>query len=56
MRFTLKTDDIAKGLAGTEAQMARSVTGAMIDNRWATARHSGVTAAVVANATANTTT
>ncbi len=29
MRFTLKTDDIAKGLAGTEAQMARSITGAM---------------------------
>jgi len=29
MRFTLKIDDIAKGLAGTEAQMARSVTSAM---------------------------
>ncbi|MBZ0138778.1 MAG: DUF6441 family protein [Pseudorhodoplanes sp.] len=29
MRFTLKTDDIAKGLAGTEATIARSVTGAM---------------------------
>ena len=29
MRFTLKTDDIAKGLAGAEGQIARSVTGAM---------------------------
>ena len=29
MRFTLKTSDIAKGLAGAEAQIARSVTSAM---------------------------
>lgn len=29
MRFTLKTGDLAKGLADAEAQVARSVTGAM---------------------------
>jgi|SRR5579884_261506 hypothetical protein len=29
MRFTIKTDDIAKGLAGTEEEIARSVTSAM---------------------------
>jgi hypothetical protein len=29
MRFTLKTDDIAKGLSGAEADAARSVTDAM---------------------------
>jgi hypothetical protein len=29
MRFTIKTDDIAKSLAGAEAQIARSVTTAM---------------------------